>query len=121
MALELHGWRVGGKPVEVKYPEPRPELPSVKPESDGVSGMKDGLRVPWTLDDQHNVNRLLTQQRNKMRISDLRAAIETQAAAAAKQQEELEAASMASLSVDQQLLASFTSRHQVSSTCKSTT
>ena len=39
--------KVGGKSVLVKYPDIRPELPSVKPEKDspnGSSGMKDGLR-----------------------------------------------------------------------------
>ena len=50
-----------------------------------------------------------------MRISDLRSAIEKQQAAAEKQQDELEAAGMASLSVSEQLLSSFCSRiHSVS-------
>ena len=46
----------------------------------------------------------------RRRISDLRAAIERQQTAAEKQQEELEAAAMANLTIPEQLSASFCSR-----------
>ena len=99
-ALQLRQ-SIGGASVPVKLPDEIPPFEETQ---------MDGLRVPADLSSQHPVNTMLTQQRNKMRISDLRAAIERQQVAAEKQQEEIEAASMANLSVTEQLAASFTSR-----------
>ena len=100
MALQLRH-TVGDRSVPIKHPDPRLPFPEDN---------KDGLRVPWNLESQYHVNGMLTQQRNKMRISDLRAAIERQQAAAEKQQEELDAAAMSSLSIEEQLMASFCAR-----------
>lgn len=100
MALQLRH-TVGDRSIPVKHPIPREPFPE---------DSKDGLRVPWSLETQYQVNTMLTQQRNKMRISDLRAAIERQQVAAEKQQEELEAAAMSALSVEEQLMTSFCQR-----------
>ena len=65
-AMALQRRQEGGRTsVAVKFAEEREEFPE---------GNKDGLRVPWSLESQYHVNHMLTQQRNKMRISDLRAA-----------------------------------------------
>ena len=92
---------IGERKVEVVY---RHEPPP--PEE----AQKEGLRVPPMLTNQHAVNSMLLQQPYKMRISELRAAIEKQQADAARQQEELEAAAMANLSVAEQLQASLGAR-----------
>lgn len=99
-ALQLRAAN-GGQSVPVRLPIERPPF---------EEGSKDGLRVPPDLSNQAAVNTMLTSQRNKMRITDLRAAIERQQVAAEKQQEEIEAAAMEALSVDDQLQAAFTSR-----------
>ena len=54
--------------------------------------------MPPFLSNQYAVNSMLLQQPYKMRVSDLRVAIEEQQADAARQQEEMELAAMASLS-----------------------
>ena len=100
MALERR-LRIGDQKVEVKLPEEREPFPE---------GEKDGLRVPADLSSQIAVNQMLTAQRNKMRISDLRAAIEKQQADAERQQEEIEDQMMANLPVEEQLINAFTSR-----------
>ena len=92
---------IGDASVEVKYREERPSYPEE---------MKEGLRVPPFLSNQHAVNSMLLQQPYKMRVSDLRVAIEEQQADAARQQEEMELAAMASLPVQSQLLQSLGKR-----------
>jgi len=92
---------IGDASVEVKYREERPSYPEE---------MKEGLRVPPFLSNQYAVNSMLLQQPYKMRVSDLRVAIEEQQADAARQQEEMELAAMASLPVQSQLLQSLGKR-----------
>ena len=92
---------IGDASVEVKYREERPSYPEE---------MKEGLRVPPFLSNQYAVNSMLLQQPYKMRVSDLRLAIEEQQADAARQQEEMELAAMASLPVQSQLLQSLGKR-----------
>ena len=92
---------IGDASVEVVYRKEREPYPE---------GELEGLRVPPFLSNQHAVNSMLNQQPYKMRISDLRSAIEEQQADAARQQEELELAAMASLPVQSQLQQSLGKR-----------
>ena len=72
--------QVGRKSMPVKHAVKPP--PRVAPSAEVE---KDGYRIPRVIESQTHVNALLTQKKNKLRISDLRAAINERAMQAEQQ------------------------------------
>ncbi len=110
-AIQLRG-RVDKSSAAVKPPsEPSAHRASTAPTPNaGREVLRDGLRIPSSLDNQVAVNHLLLQQPNRMRAADLREAIARQQEEAEVAQARLDETSGAGLPVAEQLLRSLSSK-----------